>query len=194
MSSTPRIAIFHHSALSNEFSADTATRTSLQSTVDAGHYEYFQICIAQHKHHHKVSMTLNRLKSEGAEKVEGELDLYVSADVTNPTSEFGSTWISRDYGDDQITIPTYTEDYQASNSHTLFVGVHNREDGGAWGASTFRHSVRFKLDVAIVDVSQSDILKRGNLRANGQRLLPGQAPKLDEVRRDSKQGRDKYAV
>lgn len=194
LSSTPRIAIFHHSKTSNEFSADSATRTSLQSAVDVGMYEYFQICVAQHKHHHKVSLTLTRLPYGDTRKAEGELDLYISADVKRPTSEFGSTWISRDNGDDQITIPTYTEDYQASNSHSLYVGVHNREDGGAWGNSAFRHSVQFSLDVAIVDVSQSEILKRGNLRANGQRLLPGQAPKLDEVRRDTKKWGGNYAV
>lgn len=117
--------------------------------------------------------------------VHSQIDLYISADVKHPTADFGSTWISRDYGNDHITIPTYTEDYENSNSHTLYVGVHNRVMGGAWddGSLIQPFPVPFSLDVAIVDVSEGDILKRGNLRANGQRILPGQAPPLDDVRK-----------
>ena len=49
----PRIAIFHHTTASNEFSADTPSHTTLSGTVASGKYEYFQVCVAEHMHHHR---------------------------------------------------------------------------------------------------------------------------------------------
>ena len=183
--SGPTLGIFHHAVVTSEkFNSGQAgaTQTSLKGSVDPGMYEYFQVCIAEHSHHHKIKIELARLSpdGEGAANV-GEVDLYISADERHPTSERGSTWLSRDIGNDSITIPTYADDFKASKSRTLYIGVHNRDGGGAWGAAK-PVSVRFTLDVAVADVSVEEILKRGRLRG-GQRILPGQAPKQIDVKK-----------
>jgi len=71
--SFPQIAIFHHTTTKSEFAVDTPTHTGLQGVVDVGKYEYFQICVAKHHHHHKVSIELNRQPIEGELKVKGEV-------------------------------------------------------------------------------------------------------------------------
>ena len=96
-----------------------------------------------------------------------EIDLYISVDDKHPKLDT-STWISRDEGDDTITIPTYVSDFEETTSHTIYVGVHSRN-------KDLGESVNFVLSVSIVDVEVRDALKRGSLRG-GQRILPGQAP------------------
>lgn len=190
----PRIAIFHHTTTANEFTADTPTHTTLSGTVGEGEYEYFQVCVAEHKHHHKISLDLKRdLIPTGAvdsyEEDMREVDLYISADYKRPKMDFGATWISRDKGDDSITIPTYVKDFEVSKSHTLYVGVHNRGGAKAGG------EVGFTLEVRVVDVKEREVLRRGSLRG-GKRIMSGQAPDLEDVRR-AREGRKKedgYAV
>ncbi|GMH99220.1 hypothetical protein TrVE_jg10269 [Triparma verrucosa] len=190
---SPRVAIFHHTTTANKFSADTPSHTTLNGVVSSGEYEYFQVCVAQHNHHHKVSLELKRVPTDLTARLSHkkydsrEIDLYISADYKKPRLDHGSTWISRDTGDDSITIPTYVSDFEISNSHTLYVGVHNREESKA------QPDVPFTLEVKIVDVNEREVLKRGSLRG-GKRIMPGQAPDLNDVRRNGGGRGNGYAV
>ena len=52
------------------FSSNTASQTDLKGIVRPGEYEYFQVCVAEHKHYHKVSLDLKRVPAA----VKGEID------------------------------------------------------------------------------------------------------------------------
>ena len=166
----PRIALFHSKSVhaDSTFSSNTASQTDLEGIVMPGEYEYFQVCVAEHKHYLKVSLDLKRVPPAVKGVIDyREIDLYISLDDKHPKLDT-STWISRDEGDDTITIPTYVSAFEDTTSHTIYVGVHSRP-------SDLGEPISFVLSVSIVDVEVRDALKRGRLRG-GQRVLPGQAP------------------
>ena len=190
----PRIALLHTKSVGSTFSSNSASETELKGTVQAGEYEYFQVCVAEHKHHHKVSLDLKRDPPAFSDHDYREIDLYISADLKEPTMRT-STWISRDKGNDHIVIPTYVPDFEATKSHTFYVGVHNRHqrtEVKPIGHKTWAGPVDFVLSVSIVDVEVRDMLKRGSLRG-GKRILPGQAPDLKSEEREERKP-DDYAV
>ena len=129
-------------------------------------YKYFTICIAKHEHYHKVKLSLTLVYTEG-KKIEGDADLYISNTIQYPTAT-DSTWISRDNGDDTITLPTYQSEFKESN--TLFVGVRGRPGN--------EEDVNFKLEVDILDMSKFEVLRKSSLRG-GKRTMPRDVKSVD---------------
>jgi hypothetical protein len=182
----------------------------------AGDWKYYMLCIPTHvTHEHRVTLTLKRLKYDlempnpiepnqiSFDKGFGEVDLYISTTNRHP-SLMTSTWISRDVGDDTISLPTYVPEFVDPNqeqqdgdggvdviaptrSKTLFIGVHAPSEGGSWGNSpaVATHPTKYQLSVDISDVPASEVLRRGNLRGGLGRIMEGQEVDPRVMRREA---------
>ena len=152
----------------------TVHKNSLAGVVEPGQYKYFRICVARHQHYHRVKLSLKILLGSGAKAETGtettDADLYISNIHETPTLE-NAVWISRDKGDDSISLPTFMDEFDANHVNALFVGVHGREEG--------ERRVEFTLGVEIEDVGEKEVLKRSMLRG-GQRTMP----KREEAERE----------
>jgi len=107
--------------------------------VHEGDYQYFQICVARHKHHHNIEIDLKCKK--------GDANLYISKSTPHPHID-DCTWLAAKIGDDFIKIPTYVEDYQKDKTKNVFIGVFGRTDAS------------FALTVNIKDINDKEVRKR----------------------------------
>jgi len=86
----------------------------IEGTLNGGEYEYFQVCVSNHRqHYHSVEVLLRVLS--------GEVDMYLSSHLTRPRKE-RHTWNSAHVGSDRIVLGTDLWDWDQT-SKFLFVGV-----------------------------------------------------------------------
>ena len=230
---SPSAGLFYTSSSSVSSLSPASENVSKQqhtSSVLPSSYVYYTVCVTSHSHHHRVNLSLVLLSSPSSSAgggggdaaapvgvIVGDADLYISTLTSTPTRESGSQWISRDDGNDSISLPTYSPDFRTGGTGTankntasaaagrkdsaaavvsLFVGVRGRsvdERVGGVGVGVASASLDvlptyYTLTVDIVDVPDSEILARGKLRG-GKRIMEGQAPSRDDLRKDEEEQR-----
>ncbi len=149
--------------------------TSVSGVVALGRYDYFQVCVANHPHHHKIEFYLTCHNSDKSIHV-SNADMYISVETHRPTFDHGATWISADRGDDYIGISSYLDEFAAAPStksgrgKILFVGVYGREVLTHGTPDLSARGVPYTLTALIRNIPEREAAKHFSLRGKAADL------------------------
>lgn len=109
----------------NYFLAHIVTEDSmvyLPINVENGEFRNFQLCFADHMHHHAFAL---KLMDQG--RGVGDCDMYLSASTTHP-SQYRWDWKSNDFGPDTLKIFSFAPEFQESSLNALFIAVTGKHE------------------------------------------------------------------
>lgn len=143
---------------------------------------HYQLCYSTHSHQHQFRLSLSSSSSKEGDgtkgSAHGDCDMFMSSAHPFPREPDQWQWKSTEEGSDSITLNSYLQEFQSSNTHSLFItiavkpadAIHAQHDRAS--AMTV---CTFSIEVATLE--NDALLKKIGLRG-GQRLLPRDIRKI----------------
>ena len=124
-------------------------------TILSTYNKFFQLCISKQEFQHVLILSLRNKTPDS------DCDVFVSSSILHPSLSNGWDWKSDGKGNDDLSLPTYLNDYQRAGKGGFFIGI-----SGKLAVN------KCSLEIQIKTIPTRDLLRKLGLRGGQQVILP----------------------